>query len=1113
MDTQPIHYAVLRDQRHWDESTFAGLESQADGALTLVRLPGRADGKPIIVPNTTPVELSGLAAGECGVAPVLARGNELYIADTAQNRIIGLDSLCNVRTIVPGAGSMGSASAQFKQPRGLVIADDCLYVADSGNQRIQVLHLPSLELCAVWEGFFQEPVALASDSNGRIYVLDVGLTTILRFNPAGVPDDVYNGTLALLLNGLTLISLAVDGKDNLYITYVIDAKTNEIASVNLTTKKLETLQGAAVPQRPGAMTARGNLLYVADSASGEIWIVDCAARAFIGSLNDYRGPVTALALDQSGALFIKPGLDDTYYELQSNQSYASAGTLTAGPFDAGSDTVWERVHAELDLPEGTQAELDLFTSNTDTQVPAWDDKTRAKALDTLVTTPRRYLWLRVTLHSDDQRRTSPLLKQVQAETTAESYLRHLPAVYCRDDAPTHFLERWLALFRAELGDLELTLDEMPRRFDPLTAPESDLKWLASWLAFDPPADLQGDQLRKVLGRVHELYDRRGTPFGLREFIELYTGVRPAIFEAFRDRHVWQLGYTSTLGFDTALAAALPDGMIVPGHTLADPKYIGLRGDYYEGIDFRALLFSRLDPGIDFDFTVPADQFSIRWTGQVTAKYSEDYTFYTKSDDGVRLWVNDKLIIDEWHDRSGTEHSPKIPLAAGQTYNIKLEYYENGGKASVTLSWSSPSQNQETIHGNFKGEYYQGLNFDRLIMMRMDPEINFNWGTGSPVPTAPTDNFSVRWTGQVIAQYSEDYTFYTKSDDGVRLWVDNQLLIDERHVRSSTEDSEIMALVAGQTYNIKLEYYDYYGDASIKLSWSSNILDKEVIHGNFKGDYYQGINFERLITTRSDPEINFNWGPGAPDLDYFSVRWTGQVSPRYSERYTFQTLSDDGVRLYVDGIPIINEWNDHPRTEHSGTIELEADHWYAIQVEFYEKAGIATIKLYWSSRSQPKEIIPQERLYSVRDETAQLELTPLEKQAGSILIGQTVVGESGPLAKDDFGMPLFSENAHLFTVSLPASALPHPAQRELLRRVIEAEKPAHTDYQLCFVEPRMRVGFQARLGIDTIVVGPPAPLDLDQATLGLDSYLGDDPTTNHQSRVGKQARLGQDLRAS
>ena len=165
-------------------------------------------------------------------------------------------------------------------------------------------------------------------------------------------------------------------------------------------------------------------------------------------------------------------------------------------------------------------------------------------------------------------------------------MNHLPAVYRRDDAPTHFLEHWLALFRAEMGGLELALEEMPRRFDPLTAPEADLRWLASWLAFDPPDDLHGDELRTLLQRVHALYDRRGTPLGIREFVELYTGVRPYIFEGFRERQIWQLGYTSTLGFDTALAAGLPDGMIVPGHTLADPSYVGVRGDYYSGIDFQ-----------------------------------------------------------------------------------------------------------------------------------------------------------------------------------------------------------------------------------------------------------------------------------------------------------------------------------------------------------------------------------------------------------------------------------------------------------------------------------------------------------------------------------------------
>jgi hypothetical protein len=320
----------------------------------------------------------------------------------------------------------------------------------------------------------------------------------------------------------------------------------------------------------------------------------------------------------------------------------------------------------------------------------------------------------------------------------------------------------------------------------------------------------------------------------------------------------------------------------------------------------------------------------------------------------------------------------------------------------------------------------------------------------------------------------------------------------------------------------------------------------------RGDYYSGIDFQTYVLSRTDPNVDFDSEIDSPDplfiADYFSVRWTGQIQPRYSERYTFHVRTDDGVRLWVDGILIINQWIDQPPTEHSSTISLalEAERWYSIQLEYYEKTGVSTIKLYWSSRSETKEIIPQSRLYSVRDETARLELPPSESAAGTsfvvapsgaeraesvessnhprglpypqdrmtksnttnLLVGQTVVGESGPLAKADFGMPLFSETAHLFTVTVPAGALPETAQRDRLRQVIEAEKPAHTDFHLCFVEAKMRVGFQARLGIDSIVAGPPEPMALSDTTLGLDSYLAPDEE-NKVGRVGKRARLGRD----
>src|SRR6185436_13058911 len=75
-----------------------------------------------------------------------------------------------------------------------------------------------------------------------------------------------------------------------------------------------------------------------------------------------------------------------------------------------------------------------------------------------------------------------------------------------------------------------------------------------------------------------------------------------------------------------------------------------------------------------------------------------------------------------------------------------------------------------------------------------------------------------------------------------------------------------------------------------------------------------------------------------------------------------TLSDDGVRLWVNGVQLVNNWTDHPPTENSGTIALSAGVRYSIQMDYYENGGGATAALSWSSLSQPKEIIPANRLF-------------------------------------------------------------------------------------------------------------------------------------------------------
>lgn len=135
----------------------------------------------------------------------------------------------------------------------------------------------------------------------------------------------------------------------------------------------------------------------------------------------------------------------------------------------------------------------------------------------------------------------------------------------------------------------------------------------------------------------------------------------------------------------------------------------------------------------------------------------------------------------------------------------------------------------------------------------------------------------------------------------------------------------------------------------------------------KGEYYDNIDFTNLKQTRTDPTVNFNWRAGSPDpsigADTFSVRWTGQVEAKYSETYKFYTTTDDGVRLWVNGQQIINQFIDQPAAAYSGSIALVAGEKYDIKLDYYENTGNAVSQLSWSSNSQAKEIIPQSQLYS------------------------------------------------------------------------------------------------------------------------------------------------------
>jgi hypothetical protein len=115
-----------------------------------------------------------------------------------------------------------------------------------------------------------------------------------------------------------------------------------------------------------------------------------------------------------------------------------------------------------------------------------------------------------------------------------------------------------------------------------------------------------------------------------------------------------------------------------------------------------------------------------------------------------------------------------------------------------------------------------------VFSRVDPTVNFSWGTASPDSSVTVDYFTARWSGQVQPFYTQTHTFYTASDDGSQLWVNGHQVVTNWATQGTTEKSGTIALNAGQKYDIVMEYYEQGGGAVAQLSWSSPNLVKQII---------------------------------------------------------------------------------------------------------------------------------------------------------------------------------------------------------------------------------------------------------------------------------------------
>ena len=138
-----------------------------------------------------------------------------------------------------------------------------------------------------------------------------------------------------------------------------------------------------------------------------------------------------------------------------------------------------------------------------------------------------------------------------------------------------------------------------------------------------------------------------------------------------------------------------------------------------------------------------------------------------------------------------------------------------------------SLDDPNVHG-MKGEYFNNKDLQgEPVVTRTDEQVNFDWFTNSPVTQLNTDNFSVRWTGHIVPPVSGVYQFGMRSDDGVRLYLDDKLFIEDWRDRSARTVTAPVQLEAGRRYKIRIEYYERYAAATAKLVWKPPQIEKKL----------------------------------------------------------------------------------------------------------------------------------------------------------------------------------------------------------------------------------------------------------------------------------------------
>ncbi len=252
---------------------------------------------------------------------------------------------------------------------------------------------------------------------------------------------------------------------------------------------------------------------------------------------------------------------------------------------------------------------------------------------------------------------------------------------------------------------------------------------------------------------------------------------------------------------------------------------GWRGDYFDNPDLAGEpVLQQIDDSLSMNWgsdapdpSLPADGFSARWTTRAPFA-GRRYAFTVSADGGVRLYVDGQIVIDRWTPQPG-QVSGSIDLLPGD-HDVVVEYFNASGPAFISAGWAESNE-----FPDWRGEYFATTDLTGAPeLIRNDPAVNFTWGRSGPAPNLlAADSFSARWT-RSLEFVDGLYRWSMNADDGARLLVDGEVVLDAWQGPGGQEVTAETELAAGR-HLLVVELRNSDGEGAISASWTLLIVQE------------------------------------------------------------------------------------------------------------------------------------------------------------------------------------------------------------------------------------------------------------------------------------------------